>query len=1723
MAAPARVAEPAARAWIHRRDELEARGERTLPRGAGDVDRAGLERLAQHFENAPVPFRQLVEEEHAVMGERYLSGTRIAAAADQRDAARSVMRRAERRRRPVRRVETPGERRDRRTRKRVVLAERRQQSGQTLREHRLACARRADQQHAVRAGRCDLERSLCRRLSTHVGEVERRAVCRRDPACGERRERRAAREVRAHGEQIRRRKHDEVANEGGFLRARRGQHEGAAITARTERHRQRASNASQSAGQRELAGELDVRERRRRQLRGRREDAERDRQIKASRFLAQVRRREIDRDLSRRKLELRIRERGTHAVARLLHLGVRQADEVEGRQAVGQMDLDRDERSVDSGEAPRQHDGDGHERRPAAPSDLRGSSLATCSTPRVPPDGRGRSIRAFRGDSSHAATRWCAYGYHLRTASLHRRTMITEPNARPTLSDSADAEVPGTRPAIPVPLTDRVRPYVPRIAQQHLVDNPGEQSWTSQGTAVFCDISGFTQLSEQLARKGREGAEEITDIVRACFEEVLAIAYRDDGGLLKFGGDALLLWFHGDGHVERACRAAVLMRGKLDEVGRIELRDASVTLQMSQGVHSGLFHFFIVGTSHVEFLPVGPAWSRLAAMEHEASGGEIVMSPDTARLLPPECLGVAKGDGFLLAQSPPGQSGKLTLREPPAVPPELLARCLSPSVRAHVLAGGGMPEHRPVTIAFIRFEGTDTLIDAHGAASAAHALHRVVSAVSAAADEHGVSLLGSDVDINGGKLILTGGAPRVTGDDEERMLLAVRKIASSDLPIPLRIGVNRGAVFAGDIGPDYRRTYTVMGDAVNLAARLMAKAQPGQVYATRDVLARSRSTFETIELDPFAVKGKAEPINAWSVGQAKSSRTRQVDDERLPVTGRNAVLGVIRKAFSSARGGEGKLVCVVGEAGLGKTRLLEALRDAAAGFRKLHAACEAYTATTPYALWRELLRESMGFGRDDADDVIVERLHAEVQAKTPDLVPMFPLIAIAFGLDVPPTPEVELLAEQNRRAKLHETVEAFLAAAMPERALIEIENAHQMDEASGDLLAHVATTLGARPWLIAVARRPGDAGFVPAEAPSVVRVDLKPLAASDALRLAQLATKDTPLPPHVLHVVATRSGGNPQFLRDLLRTAVASGGVADLPDSAEAAAMTQIDMLEPDVRGVVRRAAVFGLTFHPRMLSWLYDETEGPPPGEDMLAKLRDVFDEEPDGYLRFRHSLLRDSAYEGLPFKLRRKIHGAVAANLERELDVPEEAADILSLHYFEAGEYRPAWQYSVAAGKRAEAVYAYVEAAKMYARALDAGRQLNDLDHADIAPTHAALGDAWYQAGEFRKAADAYTGARAVSNGDTLTDARLLFKLSRVEAKLGQCEQALRWAEDARAALNGLDGPDAARQSARAGAWCAMVLQTEGRTSEALEWAERTIGEAEAAADAEALADAYFVKGWAYGEIPDEQAVDFMQRSLENYQRSGNLVMQAGVLSSLGVVCQWAGRWDEALSYYERGRQDAMKIGDTVGAALARVNIAEILCDRGEWAEAETMLLESLPLWRASQHHYYLGACLLFLGRVSLCRGRLDEAMSRLEEAKSSFVHVGAELEVPRVDARIAECRVAMGDSDGALALARGVLQRSSEANGVARVVSLLERVQAHALLKQGDLWGARDALEASLAAAKERGDHFEATLTQLSLIEVDRLEGVEPPIDIVDESRSLLATLKVRAVPPVPVPPQ
>ena len=197
-----------------------------------------------------------------------------------------------------------------------------------------------------------------------------------------------------------------------------------------------------------------------------------------------------------------------------------------------------------------------------------------------------------------------------------------------------------------------LRPYLPRMLIDWLAEAPGTMLREVDGTIVFVDISGFTKMSERLARNGKVGAEEVTDVIGAVFARLLSVAYGDGGGLIKFGGDALLLLFTGHDHPIKGARAAVGMRKALRDIGAIETTAGKVTLRMSVGVHSGTFHFFLVGESHRELIITGPAATETVSMEGAAVAGEILASQATAEALPPAVLGQAEGRWRPAAEHP---------------------------------------------------------------------------------------------------------------------------------------------------------------------------------------------------------------------------------------------------------------------------------------------------------------------------------------------------------------------------------------------------------------------------------------------------------------------------------------------------------------------------------------------------------------------------------------------------------------------------------------------------------------------------------------------------------------------------------------------------------------------------------------------------------------------------------------------------------------------------------------------------------------------------------------------------------------------------------------------------------------------------------------------------------------------------------------------------------------
>lgn len=1259
-----------------------------------------------------------------------------------------------------------------------------------------------------------------------------------------------------------------------------------------------------------------------------------------------------------------------------------------------------------------------------------------------------------------------------------------------------------------------LRPYVPRLVVEWARSRPDAHFLVVPGSLLSLDVSGFTSLSERLQAKGRSGAEELILLISGVFEGLIGIAHRRGGDVLKFRGDALLLFFSGPGHEERACRAASEMQWLLEQTAETMSSVGPVRLRMATGVHSGDVQFYLVGTTHRELVVTGPAASAVVELESAAAAGEILVSAATADVLEPRWLvGERNGAQLVHIDAGAGESeGASGVVEQAAVDAPLVDDFVSLPLRAHLAVAAGEGEHRTVTAAFLKFSGTDGLLERDGPEAVLAELKALGESVGNACSDLGVTWLESDVDVDGGKLYLVAGAPSSAGDDEERMLRALRRILDAGPGATVRAGVNRGPAFAGDVGAAARRTYAVMGDTVNLAARLTARAGQGQVLASAGVLERARTRFATSH-QPFLMKGKERPVTAYSVGPPVGVRDEPVDTT-LPLAGRERELELFNEALNGARMRQPRFVELVGEPGLGKSRLVEELKARALGFQQLVTRCEPYEAATPYFAFRSLVRPLAGLTPEQSSAEAGAQLAPWVSAVMPDLAPWLPLLAIPFDAEVEPTEEAAAIDASFRRDKLHEVVDQFLTRVLLMPTLIAVEDTHWIDDASAFLLRHLASSPMPRPWFVCVTRRPEGAAVFPPERSSTIRLEPLPMETATALALA--AAHDVALAAPQLEALMERAGGNPLFVRELV-AAARSGQLETLPESVETLMTSRIDLLEPDDRLLLRYAAVVGPSFDVHLLEEIL--ANQPVEAGDLARweRLAEFVTWETGETVRFRHDLFRVAAYEGLSFRRRREIHARVGEALERRSgEATEEVAGPLSLHFLEAGSYDKAWRYATAAGRRAQAMFANVVAAELYERAVAAAAELPDLANAEVAAVQEALGDVTTLFADYERAARAYEHALDLSGSDTVARTRLMRKIGLTVERLGRPDDGIRWYERALEELEAVElGVEGLANRVELEIAYAGSLYYQSRYDECIRWAQQAAEHAEDLPDKSPLAHASYVLSLASSQAgrPEPR---YHERAIAIYEETGELVGYGRLLNNLGLQAYERYSWDEALQHYARGAEMSERAGDVTTLARIRVNEADVLADRGQLADAEARLVDVMRVWRAAKDTLAIAITSSNLGRIVGRAGRFDEGRRLLEDARAAFFELGNPLWAAEASIRIAETHVLAGEYQEGLAAATAALEEAREVDAPRVLVAMLERLIAYALVQARRKDDALPHFERSLELARDAGADYEVALTLKAMADTEFAGD-----DAARESGEILERLGVVALPRVPLP--
>ena len=1222
-----------------------------------------------------------------------------------------------------------------------------------------------------------------------------------------------------------------------------------------------------------------------------------------------------------------------------------------------------------------------------------------------------------------------------------------------------------------------LRRHVPRIALEWDDDSPDRPWQRIDATLVFADISGFTALTEKLARRGRIGAEELIETLNRVFGAMLDQAALRGGELLKFGGDALLFAFRGDDHAMRACRSAVDMRQALREAAKVPTSVGRLRLSMSVGIHTGPVDFFLVGAPTRELLVLGPAATATAEAEHAAVAGEILITEGTAQRLPPGST-EPRPEGLYklkwrLTHPPEGEAPPS-----PEVTQARLRTLLPVALGEHLDATVPEPEHKVATIGFARFSGTDVMLASKGPDAVAQALHDTLSVFEEALIAEGVTLLATDLDSDGGKLFLGSGVPFSSEDDEGRMLRALRRVIDRGTPLPVQLGVNRGHVFAAEVGTARRAAYSAMGDTTNTAARIMSKAPAGVMYAHPSVLEQSRTLFATEPAGPFPMKGKTVPVLVHAVGDELGTRGSLHSSSSMPLLGRDAELEDVRSALEVALAGAGGVVTVAAETGLGKSRLVtEALRGVEATLVTVRA--EPYGMTSPYRMLRDPVRAALGIDRGDPREM-ADALVARVGALMPDLLPLAPLLEDVVNVPIPPTPESAAIEPRYRPARIADMVVRLIESSVPGALVLLVEEGHWADNASIAILGRLADATDGRPWALVVARRVSDDGFLPTQGTHVV---LPPLPVDVMRRIVIDATEAAPLRPHEIDDIVARAGGNPLYVEELVRVFREVGSLDAMPESLGAALAAQIDALDPHSRRVLRYASVLGRSFRREVLEQTL-RSDDLVVDEATVARLRSFL--EPDGHarLRFRTGMIRDAAYEGLAYRQRAKLHFAAGRAVQTLSSDLEADADTLSLHFWRAGDGAQTWRFARMAGDRAARAYANVDAGVQYERALEAARALPDIDEAQRLSLWQQLGEVRDRAGLYEDAIDAFDKALRIAKADPWMTAQLLMMRATTKLGIGSYLPALRDVNRAERLLAADNSIEARRLRVRLRARRGSIRQDQQRLAETLVEARAVEIEARAVDEYDALETALMALDAVAFQSGDTSVGDNTREAMESALAHGRNVRARVASANLAAFAFYTGRWDVSVDYLVRARALAMSIGDVVGAAKVGLSLGELYVNRGERELADEVLADSVRVLRSAGLAAERAYGVIHQAKSALDRGDLEGAERLATSAEAELIELSLPLFALEATLVRAEVFTARGRASEALELLE---QAASTATGEG--VALLPRLhleRARALLVLGEVESSSAEISTGLAVARQHDLAFEQA--RLHLLEAD-----------------------------------
>lgn len=877
-----------------------------------------------------------------------------------------------------------------------------------------------------------------------------------------------------------------------------------------------------------------------------------------------------------------------------------------------------------------------------------------------------------------------------------------------------------------------------------------------EAVAMLVDIAGFTPLCEALSRKGREGAEQISTLINSLFSQILRQIQQHGGVIVKFGGDAFQAFFpvkHAvgwDEAIRGALQAAFDLQTVLLNYNELRLPGQTFRFYAKVGLSAGQILTFRIGNPdlHCDFQAAGSPFTQAAQAEQQAKKGEVIAHQEFLNKTPDINLelGTLRANCFPVlnyssssSSLAPALFNLSELSQPTLDNFILQAASFVPRPIYERLKLGylSLPgEHRPVASLFVNFKGFDWTFDA---GAPAH-FQEYYLAVCEEVDRYGGNLNRVSSGDKGDLLHIIFGAPVTYKDSEEQALrcaLALQQVARRFSFITgQRIGLSGGFVFAGEIGSPTRHEYTVMGDTVNLSARLMQTADDWTILLDSATASRLQRHFDFTTPYPVQLKGKQVPSYVCQVLQPHeaASPLPTPSYEALPVIyGREAELGQLATVCQATLAGKSQMLLIGGDPGTGKSLLLSYL---AQDWRRMGGLVSQANIINykrdAFKLWAQWLTQLFGLGNIKAE-LRGQQFSQAVTDLDPELAEWVPLWGELLNLEITEAAWLRSLDRLTRRQRLAELTPRLLAALAERQPLLLLcDDFQEVDIASLELLDQVLPAITPSRILVSLASRAGQTpALTRLQAGQLVQLSLQALSPTPVQQLIvyKLALKGMTIEPDDLErftaTVSEMSGGNPLFIEELINTWQAENlleeviktttPVASLSYNLQSLIMARLDSLPGQLREIMLVASVAGhqLTgeiLKPLLSSEIFRGRDEAVSGLlEQLCTLDLLRPELASGHqsiniYRFRHTLFQQVAYDSLPFARRRVLHEEAGRYLEDRLTLSElnDALEQLAYHYERSNNSTKAVFYLVRSAERSARLFANQVALQQYQSAL-------------------------------------------------------------------------------------------------------------------------------------------------------------------------------------------------------------------------------------------------------------------------------------------------------------------------------------------------------------------------------------------------------------------------------------